>query len=60
MDGKKEQVKGKVDEVAGKLTGNIGMQVKGKAEQAIGNMQETEREIDLNLREKAAKAKAAI
>ena len=36
MNGKNEQVKGRFHEVAGKLTGNIGMQVKGKAEQEIG------------------------
>jgi uncharacterized protein YjbJ (UPF0337 family) len=49
MNGKNEQIKGKFHEAEGKLTGNIGTQVKGDAEQAIGRA-----------REKAEKTKATI
>ena len=49
MNGKNEQVKGKFHEVEGKLTGNIGLQIKGEAEQQIGKV-----------RQKAEKAKASI
>ena len=35
MNGKNEQVKGKFHEVEGKLTGNIGLQIKGEAEQQM-------------------------
>jgi len=49
MNGKNEQVKGKFHEVEGKLTGNIGLQIKGETEQQIGKV-----------RQKAEKAKASI
>ncbi len=49
MNGKEQQVKGKFHEVEGKLTGNIGMQVKGEIEQKIGNA-----------REKQEKARASV
>lgn len=38
--GKIKQIKGKANDVAGAITGNIGRQIKGKVQQATGKIQE--------------------
>jgi uncharacterized protein YjbJ (UPF0337 family) len=38
--GKTKQVKGKLNDVAGAVTGNTGRQVKGKLQKAVGKVQE--------------------
>ncbi|XHH10373.1 MAG: CsbD family protein [Candidatus Bathyarchaeia archaeon] len=40
LKGKGKQAKGKLDETAGKITGDTGTQIKGKMEQAEGKTQE--------------------
>ena len=38
--GKAKQIKGKVNDVAGAITGNTGKQIKGKMQKAVGKVQE--------------------
>jgi uncharacterized protein YjbJ (UPF0337 family) len=49
----KDAVKGKVEEVKGKITGNKGEEMKGKARQATDRIQRVGRDIREDLREEA-------
>jgi uncharacterized protein YjbJ (UPF0337 family) len=49
MNGKNQQIRGRIRELQGKMTLNWGQQIKGKYQQQIGNV-----------REKWQKAKASI
>ncbi len=41
LKGKGKQIKGKMDETSGKITGDTGKQVKGKMEQTGGKTEES-------------------
>lgn len=41
----KERVRGKAEEVKGKVTGDKGLEVKGKARQKVGRVKETAKAI---------------
>ena len=46
----KERVRGKAEEVKGKVTGDKGLEVKGKARQKVGEVKEAAKSIAYDLR----------
>lgn len=55
----KDQVRGKVEELKGKATGNRGEEVKGKVRQAVGNAKRGARDVRDDVREEAERRRAA-
>jgi uncharacterized protein YjbJ (UPF0337 family) len=53
----KDQVRGKAEEIKGKLTGNRKVELKGKARQKLGEAKSAVRDIKADVRE-AAKRKS--
>ena len=51
----KEEIKGKGEEIRGKLTGNKAEELKGKARQAADKVQRTGRDIRDDIKDEAAK-----
>ena len=51
----KDQVRGKAEEMKGKLTGNKSEELKGKARQTVGNTKRAVRDIQADVREEADK-----
>jgi uncharacterized protein YjbJ (UPF0337 family) len=47
----KDQVRGKAEEIKGKLTGDRGEEMKGKARQKVGNVKRTVRDVKEDVRE---------
>lgn len=45
MSGKKDIVKGRIEEAAGALTGNDKLRNKGKADQVVGQFKEAAQEV---------------
>ena len=41
----KDQVRGKAEEIKGRVTGDRGEEIKGKARQAVGNLKRTVRDV---------------
>jgi uncharacterized protein YjbJ (UPF0337 family) len=46
----KDQVRGKAEEIKGKVAGNRSEETKGKARQAMGNLKRTARDVKEDLR----------
>ncbi|MGH7764533.1 MAG: CsbD family protein [Candidatus Dormibacteraceae bacterium] len=51
----KDQIEGKVEEVHGKMTGDKGEEVKGKARQAVDKVKRTGRDVRDDVRDEADK-----
>ena len=51
----KDQVRGKAEELTGKLTGDKSQELKGKARQTVGNVKRGVRDIKADVREEAGK-----
>jgi uncharacterized protein YjbJ (UPF0337 family) len=51
----KERVRGKAEEIKGKVTGDKGLQAKGKARQKVGEVKEAAKSIAYDLRHKDKK-----
>jgi uncharacterized protein YjbJ (UPF0337 family) len=49
-DGRTNQIKGRVKEAAGVLTGDRKLQLEGQLDRAAGNVEETLRSVEENLR----------
>ncbi len=54
----KDQVRGKAEEIKGKLTGDSKVELKGKARQKLGAAKSAVRDIKADVREAAAKRKS--
>jgi uncharacterized protein YjbJ (UPF0337 family) len=46
----KDQVRGKAEEIKGKLTGNRGDEMKGKVRQKVGNVKRAARDVKEDVR----------
>jgi uncharacterized protein YjbJ (UPF0337 family) len=55
----KDQVRGKAEEIKGKLTGNRGEEIKGKARQKVGNVKSTVRDIKEDVRVEVNRKRAS-
>jgi uncharacterized protein YjbJ (UPF0337 family) len=55
----KDQVRGKAEELTGKLTGDKSQELKGKARQTLGNVKRGVRDIKADVREEGAKHRDA-
>jgi uncharacterized protein YjbJ (UPF0337 family) len=51
----KDQVKGKAEEIEGRLTGDKGLELKGKARQTAGNVKSKVRDLEADVREEVDK-----
>jgi uncharacterized protein YjbJ (UPF0337 family) len=51
----KDQVRGKAEEIKGKVTGNKTEENKGKARQTVGNVKRAARDLQADVREEANK-----
>lgn len=49
----KDQIRGKVEELRGKLRGDKGEEMKGRLRQAVGNAKSTARDVREDMREEA-------
>jgi len=49
----KDQIRGKIEELKGKLTGDKGEEMKGKLRQTVGNAKSTARDVREDMREEA-------
>ena len=45
----KDQVRGKAEEIKGKVTGNRGEEMKGKARQKVGNVKRAARDVKVDV-----------
>ena len=50
----KDQVRGRAEEIKGKVTGNRGVEMKGKARQAVGNVKRDFRDLKGDVTSKSA------
>ena len=55
----KDQIRGKAEELKGKMTGDKSEEMKGKARQTAGNAKRVVRDIQADVREKADKHSAS-
>ena len=55
----KDQIRGKAEEIKGKMTGDKSEEMKGKARQTAGNAKRVVRDIQADVREKADKNSAS-
>jgi uncharacterized protein YjbJ (UPF0337 family) len=55
----KDQVRGKAEEIKGKLTGNRREEIKGKARQKVGNVKSTVRDVKEDVRTEVNRKRAS-
>jgi uncharacterized protein YjbJ (UPF0337 family) len=55
----KDQVRGKAEEVKGKLTGNRPEEMKGKARQKVGNVKRAVRDVKGDVRKEVNRKRAS-
>jgi uncharacterized protein YjbJ (UPF0337 family) len=53
----KDQIRGKVEEMSGKVSGDKRQEMKGKARQAMGNLKRTARDVRGDIQEEADRTK---
>jgi uncharacterized protein YjbJ (UPF0337 family) len=55
----KDQVRGKAEEIKGKLAGNRGDEMKGKARQKVGNVKRAARDVKEDVRNEVNRKRAS-
>jgi uncharacterized protein YjbJ (UPF0337 family) len=55
----KDQVRGKAEEIKGKLTGNRGEEMKGKVRQKVGNVKRAGRDVKEDVRSEVNRKRAS-
>jgi uncharacterized protein YjbJ (UPF0337 family) len=55
----KDQIRGKAEEIKGKVTGDRREEIKGKARQAVGNVKRTVRDVKDDAREEAKRSRTS-